>query len=117
MMATQGWLCWHPGGGTARNRPGVAHKRSSYEDPGLLRILRPMGEDAVVGEIHRLIRASEITIRTIGAKCRDTGTPQRYAVPPHGFRHHAPLRLLRVGAHFVSTGERTVTNWARPPKS
>ena len=84
-MAVQGWLCWPPGVGTAGNRPVVAHKWSSYEDPGLPRIPRPMGEDAVVGEIHRMIGASEITIRTIGAKCRDTGAPQRYAVPPPGF--------------------------------
>jgi hypothetical protein len=32
-------------------------------------------------------------------------------------RWEAPLRLLRVDAHFVSTGERTVTNRARPRKS
>lgn len=47
----------------------------------------------------------------------DTGTPQRYAAPPPGFPDHAPLRLLRVEAHFLSTGERTVTNRARPLKS
>ena len=61
MMAVQGWLCWPPGVGTAGNRPVVAHKWSSYEDPGLPRIPRPMGEDAVVGAIHRMIGASEIT--------------------------------------------------------
>ncbi len=69
-----------------------------------------MGEYAVVGEIHRMIGAPEITVRTNGAKCRDTGTPQRYAVSPPVFRYHAPLRLLRVEAHFGWTGESTVTN-------
>jgi hypothetical protein len=68
-------------------------------------------------EIHRMVCDLEIIVRTIGALRRDTGTPQRYAAPPPGFLHHAPLRLLRVEAHFVSTGERTVTNSARTPKS
>ena len=34
-----------------------------------------------------------------------------------GMPSHAPQRLHRVEAHFLSTGDRTVTNWARPPKS
>jgi len=75
------------------------------------------GEDAVVGEIHRMIDVSEVTIRTIGAKCRDTGAPQGAAVPPPSFPLHAPLRLLGVEAHFFSTGGRAVTNWAKSSKS
>jgi hypothetical protein len=47
----------------------------------------------------------------------DTGTPQSDTALPAGIAHHAPLRLLRVESHFVPKGERTVTNWARLPKS
>jgi DNA invertase Pin-like site-specific DNA recombinase len=49
----------------------VIRNRALDESPGPLRLPAPMVEDAVIGEIHRMIRAPEITARTIGALRRD----------------------------------------------
>ena len=43
----------------------VIRNRALDENPGPLRLPAPMVEDAVIGEIHRMIRAPEITARTI----------------------------------------------------
>jgi DNA invertase Pin-like site-specific DNA recombinase len=45
----------------------VIRNRALDENPGPLRLPAPMVEDAVIGEIHRMIRAPEITARTIAA--------------------------------------------------
>ncbi|MCA3413228.1 MAG: recombinase family protein [Roseomonas sp.] len=49
----------------------VIRNRPLNESPGPLRLPAPMVEDAVIGEIHRMIRAPEITARTIAALRRD----------------------------------------------
>ncbi|MGI9127869.1 MAG: recombinase family protein [Roseomonas sp.] len=49
----------------------VIRSRPLGESPGPLRLSAPMVEDAVIGEIHRMIRAPEITARTIAALRRD----------------------------------------------
>jgi DNA invertase Pin-like site-specific DNA recombinase len=49
----------------------VIRNRALDENPGPLRLPAPMVEDAVIGEIHRMIRAPEITARTIAALRRD----------------------------------------------
>jgi DNA invertase Pin-like site-specific DNA recombinase len=49
----------------------VIRNRPLGESPGPLRLPAPMVEDAVIGEIHRMIRAPEITARTIAALRRD----------------------------------------------
>ena len=49
----------------------VIRNRALGENPGPLRLPAPMVEDAVIGEIHRMIRAPQITARTIQALRRD----------------------------------------------
>jgi site-specific DNA recombinase len=49
----------------------VIRSRPLEESPGPLRLPAPMVEDAVIGEIHRMIRAPEITARTIATLRRD----------------------------------------------
>jgi len=49
----------------------VIRNRPLAESPGPLRLSAPMVEDAVIGEIHRMIRAPEITARTIATLRRD----------------------------------------------
>jgi len=49
----------------------VIRNRALGESPGPLRLPAPMVEDAVIGEIHRMIRSPEITARTIAALRRD----------------------------------------------
>ncbi len=49
----------------------VIRSRPLDENPGPLRLPAPMVEDAVIGEIHRMIRAPEITARTIAALRRE----------------------------------------------
>ena len=49
----------------------VIRNRALDENPGPLRLPAPMVEDAVIGEIHRMIRAPEITARTIAMLRRD----------------------------------------------
>lgn len=49
----------------------VIRNRPLDESPGPLRLPAPMVEDAVIGEIHRMIRAPEITARTIATLRRD----------------------------------------------
>ena len=49
----------------------VIRNRALDENPGPLRLPAPMVEDAVIGEIHRMIRAPEITARTIATLRRD----------------------------------------------
>ncbi|MCA3366477.1 MAG: recombinase family protein [Roseomonas sp.] len=49
----------------------VIRNRALGESPGPLRLPAPMVEDAVIGEIHRMIRAPEITARTIATLRRD----------------------------------------------
>ena len=49
----------------------VIRNRQLGESPGPLRLAAPMVEDAVIGEIHRMIRAPEITARTIATLRRD----------------------------------------------
>ena len=49
----------------------VIRSRPLGESPGPLRLPAPMVEDAVIGEIHRMIRAPEITARTIATLRRD----------------------------------------------
>ena len=49
----------------------VIRNRALDESPGPLRLPAPMVEDAVIGEIHRMIRAPEITARTIATLRRD----------------------------------------------
>jgi len=49
----------------------VIRNRALDESPGPLRLPAPMVEDAVIGEIHRMIRAPEVPSRTIAALRRD----------------------------------------------
>ena len=49
----------------------VIRNRALDENPGPLRLPAPMVEDAVIGEIHRMIRAPEVTARTIATLRRD----------------------------------------------
>jgi site-specific DNA recombinase len=49
----------------------VIRSRPLDENPGPLRLPALMVEDAVIGEIHRMIRAPEITARTIAALRRE----------------------------------------------
>ena len=49
----------------------VIRSRPLGESPGPLRLPAPMVEDAVIGEIHRMIRAPEITARTIATLRHD----------------------------------------------
>jgi len=49
----------------------VIRNRPLDESPGPLRLPAPMVEDAVIGEMHRMIRAPEITARTIATLRRD----------------------------------------------
>jgi DNA invertase Pin-like site-specific DNA recombinase len=49
----------------------VIRSRPLGESPGPLRLPAPMVEDAVIGEIHRMIRAPEITARTIAVLRRE----------------------------------------------
>jgi len=49
----------------------VIRNRALDENPGPLRLPAPMVEDAVIGEIHRMIRAPEIIARTIAMLRRD----------------------------------------------
>ena len=49
----------------------VIRSRALDENPGPLRLPAPMVEDAVIGEIHRMIRAPEITARTIATLRRE----------------------------------------------
>ena len=49
----------------------VIRSRPLGESPGPLRLPAPMVEDAVIGEIHRMIRAPEITARTIATLRRE----------------------------------------------
>ena len=49
----------------------VIRNRPLDESPGPLRLPAPMVEDAVIGEIHRMIRAPEITARTIATLRRE----------------------------------------------
>jgi site-specific DNA recombinase len=49
----------------------VIRNRALDENPGPLRLPAPMVEDAVIGEIHRMIRAPEITARTIATLRRE----------------------------------------------
>ncbi|MCA3301311.1 MAG: recombinase family protein, partial [Roseomonas sp.] len=49
----------------------VIRNRALDESPAPLRLPAPMVEDAVIGEIHRMIRAPEITARTIATLRRD----------------------------------------------
>ena len=52
----------------------VIRNRALDENPGPLRLPAPMVEDAVIGEIYRMIRAPEIAARTI-ATLRREGAP------------------------------------------
>ena len=58
----------------------VIRNRPLDESPGPLRLPAPMVEDAVIGEIHRMIRAPEITARTIAALRREGVTVEEAAV-------------------------------------
>ena len=58
----------------------VIRSRALDENPGPLRLPAPMVEDAVIGEIHRMIRAPEITARTIAALRRDGAKVEEAAV-------------------------------------
>jgi DNA invertase Pin-like site-specific DNA recombinase len=58
----------------------VIRSRPLGESPGPLRLPAPMVEDAVIGEIHRMIRAPEITARTIAALRRDGAPVEEAAV-------------------------------------
>jgi site-specific DNA recombinase len=58
----------------------VIRSRPLGESPGPLRLPAPMVEDAVIGEIHRMIRAPEITARTIAALRRDGAAVEEAAV-------------------------------------
>jgi DNA invertase Pin-like site-specific DNA recombinase len=49
----------------------VIRNRALDENSGPLRLPAPMVEDAVIGEIHRMIRAPEITARTIAVLRRE----------------------------------------------
>jgi DNA invertase Pin-like site-specific DNA recombinase len=58
----------------------VIRNRPLDENPGPLRLPAPMVEDAVIGEIHRMIRAPEITARTIQALRREGAAVEEAAV-------------------------------------
>jgi DNA invertase Pin-like site-specific DNA recombinase len=58
----------------------VIRSRPLGESPGPLRLPAPMVEDAVIGEIRRMIRAPEITARTIAALRRDGAPVEEAAV-------------------------------------
>ncbi len=58
----------------------VIRSRALGESPGPLRLPAPMVEDAVIGEIHRMIRAPEITARTIAALRREGAAVEEAAV-------------------------------------
>jgi DNA invertase Pin-like site-specific DNA recombinase len=58
----------------------VIRNRQLGESPGPLRLPAPMVEDAVIGEIHRMIRAPEITARTIAALRREGAAVEEAAV-------------------------------------
>ena len=58
----------------------VIRNRALDENPGPLRLPAPMVEDAVIGEIHRMIRAPEITARTIAALRREGAAVEEAAV-------------------------------------
>jgi DNA invertase Pin-like site-specific DNA recombinase len=58
----------------------VIRSRPLDENPGPLRLPAPMVEDAVIGEIHRMIRAPEITARTIAALRREGAAVEEAAV-------------------------------------
>jgi DNA invertase Pin-like site-specific DNA recombinase len=58
----------------------VIRNRALDESPGPLRLPAPMVEDAVIGEIHRMIRAPEITARTIAALRREGAAVEEAAV-------------------------------------
>ncbi|MCA3288357.1 MAG: recombinase family protein [Roseomonas sp.] len=58
----------------------VIRNRPLDENPGPLRLPAPMVEDAVIGEIHRMIRAPEITARTIAALRREGAAVEEAAV-------------------------------------
>ena len=58
----------------------VIRSRPLGESPGPLRLPAPMVEDAVIGEIHRMIRAPEITARTIAALRREGAAVEEAAV-------------------------------------
>jgi DNA invertase Pin-like site-specific DNA recombinase len=58
----------------------VIRNRALDESPGPLRLPAPMVEDAVIGEIHRMIRAPEITTRTIAALRREGAAVEEAAV-------------------------------------
>jgi DNA invertase Pin-like site-specific DNA recombinase len=58
----------------------VIRHRALGENPGPLRLPAPMVEDAVIGEIHRMIRAPEITARTIAALRREGAAVEEAAV-------------------------------------
>jgi site-specific DNA recombinase len=58
----------------------VIRNRALDENPGPLRLPAPMVEDAVIGEIHRMIRAPEITARSIAALRREGAAVEEAAV-------------------------------------
>jgi DNA invertase Pin-like site-specific DNA recombinase len=58
----------------------VIRNRPLDESPGPLRLPAPMVEDAVIGEIHRMIRAPEITARSIAALRREGAAVEEAAV-------------------------------------
>jgi len=58
----------------------VIRNRPLDENPGPLRLPAPMVEDAVIGEIHRMIRAPEITARTVQALRREGAAVEEAAV-------------------------------------
>jgi DNA invertase Pin-like site-specific DNA recombinase len=58
----------------------VIRHRALGENPGPLRLPAPMVEDAVIGEIHRMIRAPEITARTIAALRHEGAAVEEAAV-------------------------------------
>ncbi|MCA3324905.1 MAG: recombinase family protein [Roseomonas sp.] len=58
----------------------VIRNRALGENPGPLRLPAPMVEDAVIGEIHRMIRAPEITARTIAALRHEGAAVEEAAV-------------------------------------
>jgi DNA invertase Pin-like site-specific DNA recombinase len=58
----------------------VIRNRALDENPGPLRLPAPMVEDAVIGEIHRMIRAPEITARTIAALRHEGANVEEAAV-------------------------------------
>jgi hypothetical protein len=57
-----------------------------------------------------------MALRSLGDLLQAIFRPARFLPSLSNTCQRSELRLLRVDAHFFSTGERTVTNWARPPK-